>query len=100
MLSKYNDFIIENRIINLLLEGTLDASLEFLERLKMISSKSDIAYLLYNKFSNGSEVDKDLSQNYIDVTETDDMISFLSDNKADKLQKGNTQLLLDYEITE
>jgi hypothetical protein len=94
MLTKYNDFILENQIINLLLEGTLDASLEFLERLKMISSKSDIAYLLYNKFSNGAEVDKDLSQNYIDVTETDDMISFLSDNKADKLPYEESEYLV------
>jgi hypothetical protein len=94
MLTKYNDFILENQIINLLLEGTLDASLEFLDRLKMISSKSDIAYILYNKFLNGAEVDKDLSQNYIDVTETDDMISFLSDNKADKLPYEESEYLV------
>ena len=60
MLSKYNDFLLESCIINLLLEGTLDASPEFLERLNMIASKSDIAYILYNKFLNEVEVNKNL----------------------------------------
>jgi hypothetical protein len=32
MLPKYNDFLVESQIINLLLEGTLDASPEFLDR--------------------------------------------------------------------
>jgi hypothetical protein len=93
MLPKYNDFLLESCIINLLLEGTLDASPEFLERLNMISSKSDIAYILYNKFLNGVEVNKNLSQNYIDITDKDDTISFLPDNKSDKLEYSDSRYL-------
>ena len=93
MLSKYNDFLLESCIINLLLEGTLDASPEFLERLNMISSKSDIAFILYNKFLNEVEVNKNLSQNYIDITDKDDTISFLPDNKADKLEYSDSRYL-------
>jgi len=93
MIPKYNDFLLESQIINLFLEGTLDASPEFLDRLKMISSKSDIAYLLYDKFSKEYEVEKNLSQNYIDVTDKDDTISFLSDTKADRLAYDDSRYL-------
>ena len=94
MIPKYNDFLLENSIINLILEGTLDASIEFLDRLKMISDKSEIAKLLYDKFYNEYGVSKDISHNYIDITDKDDMISFLSDDKSDKLSYDDSRYLV------
>jgi len=95
MLIKYNDFIIEKQVINLILEGTLDASPDFLSRLKLISTKNEIAKLLYDKFYDSSdyewEVEKDLPHNFIDITDKDDTISFLSDVKSNKLSYPDTQ---------
>lgn len=89
MLIKYNDFILEKQVIDLILEGTLEASSDFLSRLKMISTKNEIAMLLYSRFyDNGDyewEVEKDLPHNFIDITDKNDTISFLSDVKSSKL---------------
>jgi hypothetical protein len=89
MISKYNDFILENVVINLILEGELDASPAFLDRLKLISKKSKIAELLYTRFYDSGdyvwEVEKDLPQNFIDITDKDDTITFLSDSRFSSL---------------
>lgn len=81
MISKYNDFLLEKSVINLILEKELTCSPEFLDRLGLISNQSEIADVLYSAFDWNIDVDKNLPQNWIDVTEIDDMITFLPDSK-------------------
>jgi hypothetical protein len=82
MINKYVDFITESRIQDLILEGSLDASIEFLNRLKYIKDRNKIADNLFNLFNDEIFIDKDLSQNYLDTTDKEDFITFLSDRKA------------------
>lgn len=82
MINKYVDFITECQIQELIIEGSLDASIEFLNRLKYLKDKNKVADNLYNLFSNEVFIDKDLSQNYLDTTEKEDFITFLSDRRA------------------
>ena len=82
-LNKFEEFINESVIVNLLLEGSLAATGEFIDRLDTIKSKSDVAKGLHKGFKNAYYVYSDLDQNYIDVTDQEDMVSFISDKKAD-----------------
>jgi hypothetical protein len=86
MINKYVDFITESQIQELIIEGSLDASIEFLNRLKYIKDKNKVADSLYNLFSSEVFIDKDLSQNYLDTTEKEDFITFLSDKRAEDIE--------------
>lgn len=83
-IESYDDFLFENRIIMAINEGNLVASNDFLEKLKLMSKKNKIAEILFSLFNDGEYIDSDLPQNYIDVTATEDAISFLSDVRASK----------------
>jgi hypothetical protein len=85
MLNKYNDFILEKRVIELLLEDNLMASDDFLLRLSTIKDKSKIADAIYKSFDSTLYISDNLPQNWINITDKDDYISFLSDVKADKI---------------
>ena len=85
MINKYNDFLSESRIINLLLERDLNCSDEFLSKLNSISSKSSVAKILYHLFSEEKWVN-DAKQNYIATSDKDDSITFLPDKKAEKAE--------------
>jgi len=89
MLETYNNFISESSL-SLLLENNLYGSSRFLDKLKNISKKSKIAEIMLDLFEDEFYLDKDIAQNYIDITPEDDTISFISDQKASKI--SNTDL--------
>lgn len=76
MIHKYKEFISIN-------EKNLNSSDEFLTRLSKIKDKNEIALILYGAFKNKLFLEKDLPQNWIDISSEDDVISFLSDRKVD-----------------
>lgn len=78
-INNFNDFNIDY----LLLEGNLSASVKFLTRLKSINNP--ISTILYNAFFNKKNIDRDLAQNWIDVSNSEDSISFVSDRNASRL---------------
>jgi len=82
MINNFDGFILEKQVISLILENDLNASHEFLTRLNKIRDKSKIAEILYVIFSDEYYIAKDLPQNWIDVTNEPEMVSFLSDQRA------------------
>jgi hypothetical protein len=67
MLNKYNDFILEKRVIELLLEDNLMASDDFLLRLSTIKDKSKIADAIYKAFDSILYISDNLPQNWINM---------------------------------
>ena len=90
-ITKFGDFITESQVAQLLLEGNLMASETFLSKLSTISDNK-IAYFLLKAFSNKTNIDKDLPQNWIDVTSKEDTISFMADRTATKLDNDSGQI--------
>ena len=82
MLNNFNEFILESKVVSLLLENDLNASQEFLMRIQKIKDRSKVANVLYQLFSSEYYFVKDLPQNWIDVTNEPEMVSFLSDQRA------------------
>jgi hypothetical protein len=77
----FGNFILESKAAKLLLEGNLMASDKFLKKLLSIRS-NPIANTLYQAFSDEKNIEKDLSQNWVDVTDKDDVVTFMSDRAA------------------
>ena len=75
MLKKYDDFLLES----LLMESILVYSDDFRKILKNVESPI-ATYLL-----DAEDVDLELSNNYIDISDKPDQISFISDEKGQKL---------------
>lgn len=86
-ISKFGDFISENKVIELILEGNLMASENFLKRLNSIK-ENPIANILHQNFYNKQFIDKNLSQNWIDVSDKDDFITFMADRGAERLNNS------------
>jgi hypothetical protein len=82
MLNNFNEFILENKVVSLILENDLKASPDFLSRLKTIKDRSKVAQILYVLFDEEYYIVKDLPQNWIDVTNEPEIVSFLSDQRA------------------
>jgi len=82
MLNNFNEFILENKMVSLILENDLKASPDFLSRLKKIKDRSKIAKILFTLFDEEYYIVKDLPQNWIDVTNEPEIVSFLSDQRA------------------
>ena len=82
MINNFEGFILENKVISLILENDLNASPDFLSRLNKIRDKSKVAEILYVLFGEEYYIVKDLPQNWIDVTNEPEMVSFLSDQRA------------------
>lgn len=82
MLNNFDEFILESKVVSLILENDLKASYDFLSILKKIKDRSKIAKILYLLFSEEYYIVKDLPQNWIDVTSEPEMVSFLSDQRA------------------
>lgn len=80
-LNRYDDFINESILIELLNEGSLSASSEFLDKLKSISN-NEIADKLLTIFNMSLYTGDKTPQNFIDITPTEDMVSFISDDKG------------------
>jgi hypothetical protein len=85
-LLKYDSFI--NESLEFLLEGKLNASDLFLKRLLSISKSNKIANILYTEFSKNTLIDKNLTQNFVDITDKEDTVTFISDRNADQ-SKGD-----------
>jgi hypothetical protein len=86
-ISKFGDFILENKVAKLLLEGNLMASERFLKKLSTIK-ENPIASTLYKAFSDRQLINKDLSQNWVDTTDKDDAVTFMSDRGAARIDPG------------
>jgi len=82
MLNNFNEFILESKVVSLILENDLNASPEFLSRLKKIKDRSKVANILHDLFSSEYYIVKDLPQNWIDVTSEPEIVSFMSDQRA------------------
>lgn len=85
MIDNYSNFILEKRIISLILESDLMASNDFLFKLSQIKDKSLIADIIFNNFEGRMYSKVDLPQNWINTTDKDDTVSFMSDIKAKQL---------------
>lgn len=82
MVNNFNEFILESKVVSLILENDLKSSPDFLSRLKKIKDRSKIAKILFELFNDEYYIVKDLPQNWIDVTNEPEMVSFLSDQRA------------------
>jgi hypothetical protein len=82
MVNNFDVFILEKRVVSLILENDLNGSYEFLKRLRKIRDKSKVANILSQLFADEYYIVKDLPQNWIDVTNEPEMVSFLSDQRA------------------
>ncbi len=91
MIKKYNSYIFEKyqSSLMLLLEGTLYSTTDFTKRLKSLANTGgkvgDIADMIIDLMNNRSNIDdKFIRQNFFDVTDKEDSISFLPNNRIDK----------------
>jgi hypothetical protein len=83
MINNYLEFLTESRILIAINEGQLNCSPEFLDKLKSLKKQSDVADILYSIFSKEIFINKDLSQNFIDICDKEESITFLSDRKSE-----------------
>ena len=86
-LIKYNSWLLESKIYDLLLESKLVYSKKFTNLLKRMQSNRIASELLklYHK-----DIDR-LTQNYIDITDNKEEISFTPDRKVQELTKDKPQ---------
>lgn len=91
MINKYGDFIKEQKryTVKLLLEACLFATSEFMEKLRYMSKEKgpvgDISREIYDFIEQEQYVDNDnIKQNFFNVTDKEDMVSFLMQNKIPK----------------
>lgn len=82
-IKNYNSFINDD----ILLEGNLMATNAFISKLSSIDDK--ISKILLKSFSDKLQINKDLPQNWIDVTTKDDIVTFVSDRNASRLDKDD-----------
>lgn len=83
---KFQNFLTESNLIELVLEGNLMATQRFLDRL--LSIDNPIASVMYKAFADKKLIDKDLPQNWIDVTDKEDSITFTADRSATRLNNN------------
>jgi hypothetical protein len=85
---RYGEFITENNMIALILESKLVFSKSFLNIINQMSTNkvSDSLLKYYN-----NEVDN-LTQNYIDITDDRDKVSFTPDRKVKEILKDKEEL--------
>ena len=86
-MKKYKSFLLTNKYHELLdfliSEGVIEYSDDFLKRLHKISSPVS-SFLL--DIENDAHDDDDLKQNYIDLTDKEDVVSFISQKKHDSIE--------------
>jgi len=82
MIYKYNEFLLESQIVKLINEARLAASFELITKLAKIKDKNSLAKQLYDFFNEKFYIPGNLAQNFIDVAEEDDKITFISDERA------------------
>lgn len=85
-MKSYKEFLIKESLSQLefLLEGYFNFSDDFFEKLNLLRNKSDVAYVLYRDLISYRNVynDKDLKHSWIDITDKDDVVSFLPELKV------------------
>lgn len=102
MISKYNEFILESKIYNLILEGKMVFSSDFIEILDTLSTSGDAEVEDLSSLIRGyMNYDVAIDSNCIDVSDKQGMISFVPDDKVseeDLIYKIKpTADLLDYQ---
>ena len=85
-LLQYNDWILEKQIFQLILESKIIYSKKFINMLSKMKSNR-LASELLNLLSK----DVPVTQNYIDVTDRKDFVSFTPDRKVQELTKDKPQ---------
>lgn len=87
---KYDDFILEQKIYNLMLESKIQFSSGFISAISSISNPLAKEILALN----GTESD-DVKQNYVDVDlSSNDKVTFIQDKKAKQLVKGSEEIFI------
>ena len=81
-LDSYGEFINESIFLEMINEGYMKASSDFIDRLRSIAKQDKIAKMLADGFEDQPYISGEQNQNYIDVTPEEDMVSFISDKKA------------------
>jgi hypothetical protein len=81
-LNSYDEFINESIFLEMINEGYIKASSDFIDKLKSIAKQDKIAKMLADGFEKQPYISGDQNQNYIDVTPVEDVVSFISDKKA------------------
>jgi hypothetical protein len=83
MISKYNEFILESKIYNLILEGKMVFSSDFIEILDTLSTSGDAEVEDLSSLIRGyMNRDVAVDSNCIDVSDKQGMISFVPDDKV------------------
>jgi hypothetical protein len=104
MISKYNEFILESQIYNLILEGKMVFSLDFLEVLDSLSTSDDAQVEdLASLIRKYTDIDVDVDSNCIDLSDKQGMISFVPDSKLKEEELiykiKPTADILDYDVS-
>jgi hypothetical protein len=83
MISKYSEFILESQIYNLILEGKMVFSSDFIEILDTLSTSGDAEVEDLSSLIRGyMNIDVAIDSNCIDVSDKQGMISFVPDDKV------------------
>ena len=83
MISKYNEFILESQIYNLILEGKMVFSSDFTEILDTLSTSGDAEVEDLSSLIRGyMNIDVAVDSNCIDISDKQGMISFVPDDKV------------------
>lgn len=92
MIKRFNNFLLENlkNELTLILEGYIEGSGAFLVKLEELSKGKDktsrIAYDILGMIEDCDEIDdNDIKQNFFDLTDKDDMVSFIQQSKIDAM---------------
>jgi len=98
-MKKYKSFVQSDNLDKLviLLEGYLNYSPLFKEKLFTIRDKSRVADVLYDMSDEYYE-DEDLKYNYINTTDSEDKVSFISQKKATQIEDNAEKLGMEDEI--
>lgn len=86
MIHNYNEFILESQITQLILEANITCSGSFLNKISQFKKKNAVASLLYDLFTREPYIEDDLKQNYLDITDKEEYVTFLSDKKAEDVE--------------
>jgi hypothetical protein len=86
MISKYLDFINENFLFQLLLESKIVFSKKFINIINKMKDNK-----IANELIKLSGNDYDVRYNYIDTTDLKDTVSFIPDDKAEKLKSKKVE---------
>lgn len=100
MIQRYKSFQTQQKFEELiiLLEGQVEYSDKFREKLGIIKPKSKLAEFLFDFEDEYFSDDKVLKNNYIDTTDKDDKVTFISQIKFDQMQDKTNDDLDPYEV--